>query len=161
MSKSSAAVKLTYPLPVYNYRVTILDNHIPYVLGFSEVSGLGVSYEPITYKHGLSFLTGDKIIPGMRQPIKLTLKKGLTVYGDFLQAWFNRCYLQPWLPSSKCDIVVDLCDELGLPVIRWKLIQALPTKLEAPTLTASSNEVAIASMELLAADLTADYHPLI
>jgi hypothetical protein len=35
----------------------------------------------------------------------------------------------------------------------------LPTKLEAPTFTASSNEVAIVSMELIAADLTADYHP--
>jgi phage tail-like protein len=160
MGKSRATVKLTYPLPVYNYRVMILDQHIPYVLGFSEVSGLSVSHEPVTYKHGLSFLTGDKIMPGMRQPIKLTLKKGLTVYGDFLQTWFDRCYLQPWSSANKCDIVIDLCDELGLPSLRWKLIQAMPTKLDAPTLTASSNEVAIASMELIATNLTTDYHPI-
>ena len=159
MAQSSDTIKSTYPLPVYNYRVTILDNNTPNILGFSEVSGLGVTYEPVTYKHGLSFLMGDKIIPGMRQPIRLTLKKGLTKNGDFLQTWFNRCYLQPWSITSRRDIVIDLCDEQGLPVIRWKLIQALPTKLEAPTFTASSNEVAIVSMELLAADLKADYHP--
>jgi phage tail-like protein len=95
----------------------------------------------------------------MRQPIRLTLKKGLTRNGDFLQIWFNRCYLQPWSITNRRDIVIDLCDEQGLPVIRWKLIQALPTQLEAPVFTASSNEVAIVSMEVLAADLKADYHP--
>jgi len=159
MALSSDTIKSAYPLPVSNYRVTVLDNNTPNILGFSEVSGLGVTYEPVTYKHGLSFLMGDKIIPGMRQPIRLTLKKGLTKNGDFLQTWFNRCYLQPWSLTSRRDIVIDLCDEQGLPVIRWKLMQALPTKLEAPTFTASSNEVAIVSMELIAADLTADYHP--
>ena len=159
MAQSSDTIKSTYPLPVYNYRVTILDNFTPNVLGFSEVSGLGVTYEPVTYKHGLSFLIGEKIIPGMRQPIRVTLKKGLTKHGDFLQTWFNRCYLLPLSILSRCDIVIDLCDEQGLPVIRWKLIQALPIKLEAPTFTASSNEVAIVSMELIAADLKVDYQP--
>jgi phage tail-like protein len=131
------------------------------VLGFSEVSGLSINYEPVTYKHGLSFLTGDKIMPGMRQPVKVTFKKGLTVYGDFLLAWFKRCSSGPWLPSNRYDIIIDLCDELGLPVIRWKLIKAIPTKFEAPTLTASSNETAIASIDLIAVELTADYHPLL
>jgi phage tail-like protein len=160
MAQSREAIKSIYPLPVYNYRVTILDNGAANVLGFSEVSGLAIAYEPVTYKHGLSFLMGDHIIPGMRKPIHLTLKKGLTRNGDFLQTWFNRCYLQPWSITSRRDIVIDLCDEQGLPVIRWKLKQALPTKLEAPTFTASSNEVAIISMELLATDLEADYQPV-
>lgn len=159
MALSSETIKLTYPLPVYNYRVMILDDSTATVLGFSEVSGLAVSYEPVTYKHGLSFLTGVQIIPGMRQPIRVTLKQGLTKNADFLQKWLNKSYLQPWSITVRCDILIDLCDEAGLPVIRWKLKQALPTKLEAPTFTASSNEAAIISMELIAADLEADYHP--
>lgn len=159
MSLSAETIKSTYPLPVYNYRVTILDDSTVTVLGFSEISGLSVSYEPVTYKHGLSFLTGVQIVPGMRQPIKLTLKKGLTRNGDFLQNWFNSCYLEPWLITSRRDVIIDLCDEKSSPVIRWKVKQALPTKLDAPTFTANSNEVAIISMELVATDLEADYHP--
>lgn len=159
MTQNKEAIKASYPLPVYNYRVTILDNGDANVLGFSEVSGLSVAYEPVTYKHGLSFLMGIQIVPGMRQPIKLTLKKGLTQNGDFLQAWLNSSYLEPGLTAARRDIIIDLCDEKGLPVIRWKVKQALPTKLDAPAFTASSNEVAIISMELIAADLEADYHP--
>ena len=159
MAQSAETIELTYPLPVYNYRVTILDDGAANVLGFSEVSGLSVEYEPVTYKHGWSFMTGVQIVPGMRKPIHLTLKKGLTQNGDFLQIWLNSCYLQPWSVTAKRDIVIDLCDEKGLPVIRWKVKQALPTKLDVPTFTASSNEVAIISMELIASDVEADYHP--
>lgn len=159
MSQSTETIKSTYPLPVYNYRVTILDGDTANVLGFSEVSGLSVTYEPVTYKHGLSFLTGAQIVPGMRQPIRVTLKQGVAKNAEFLQKWFNKSYLEPWAMAVKRDIVIDLCDEKGLPVIRWKVKQALPTKMDAPTFTASSNEVAIISMELIAADLEADYHP--
>lgn len=159
MALSAETIKSAYPLPVYNYRVTILNGGTATVLGFSEVSGLAVNYEPVTYKHGLSFLTGVQIVPGMRQPIRVTLKQGLTKNADFLQKWLNKSYLEPWSITVRCDIVIDLCDEAGLPVIRWKLKQALPVKLEAPTFTASSNEAAIMSMEVIAADLETDYHP--
>ncbi len=159
MTQSTDAIKASYPLPVYNYRVTILDGGAATILGFSEVSGLAVEYEAVTYKHGWSFLMGDNIIPGMRKPIQVTLKQGLTKNADFLQKWLNKSYLEPWSKTAKRDILIDLCDEKGLPVVRWKLKQALPTKLEAPTFTASSNEVAIISMELIVADLETDYNP--
>jgi phage tail-like protein len=159
MAQSRETIKSTYPLPVYNYRVTILDDGAAHVLGFSEVSGLALEYEQVTYKHGWSFMMGVNIIPGMRQPIRLTLKQGLAKNADFLQQWLNRSYSEPWSMTIKRDIVIDLCDEKGLPVIRWKVKQALPTRLEAPTFTASSNDVAIITMELVAADLEADYDP--
>jgi phage tail-like protein len=159
MSQTKESIKSTYPLPVYNYRVTILDGDTPTVLGFSEVSGLAVEYEPVTYKHGWSFLMGSNIIPGMRKPIQVTLKQGLTKNAEFLQNWLNKSYLEPWSITVKRDIIIDLCDEKGLPVVRWKLKKALPIKLEAPMLDASSNDVAIISMELIVADLETDYHP--
>jgi phage tail-like protein len=34
--------------------------------------------------------------------------------------------------------------------VSWKVINAFPTKLDAPTFSASSNDVAIESMELMA-----------
>lgn len=157
MGANLAEIKAKYPLPAYNYRVTILDNLVPYVIGFSEVSGLAVNYEPITYKHGMSFLNGDQIIPGMRQPIRITLKKGLSADGDYLKKWFDRNVKESIPTANRSNLVVDLCNETGEPVIRWKLMQVLPIKLEAPTLTANSNEVAISSMELVAVDIQIDY----
>lgn len=159
MAVTTSTIKATYPLPVYNYRVTIVDFDGPHVLGFSEVSGLSAGYDPVTYKDGLSFLLGDRIIAGMRQPIKLTLKKGLAPNDGFLQNWFNRCYLLPKSSVGRCDILIDLCDEQGLPVIRWTLIQALPIKLDAPAFAAKSNEVAVVNLEIIATDLLTNFQP--
>ena len=35
-------------------------------------------------------------------------------------------------------------------MISWKVLNAFPTKLDAPTFTASSNDAAVESMELMA-----------
>jgi len=154
MSYDREQIKATYPLPVYNYRVTVGAD----TMGFSEVSGLSVNYEPVTYKHGLSFVMGAKIIPGMRQPIRLTLKKGVVKANDFLASWFQNAYTNPF-NNAKRDILIDLCDESGQAVVRWKVQGALPIKLDAPTFDADSNEVAIESLELVAHDIQVDYRP--
>src|ERR1700710_2819461 len=93
MALTKKQVKDSYPLPVYNYRVTIGKD----TLSFSEVSGLGVEYESVTYKHGFSFAMGSKIIPGMRQPVKITLKRGITkaTFSTFLADWFKNTYADP------------------------------------------------------------------
>jgi len=49
----------------------------------------------VTYKHGLSFVLGNQIIPGMRQPIKLTMKKALVKGNDFLAGWLQKAYADP------------------------------------------------------------------
>lgn len=159
MALSKTTIKSSYPLPAYNYRVTVLGDGDATVIGFSEVSGLSVECQPVTYRHGLSFTTGVTIISGMRQTVKLTLKKGLMKNGDFLQQWITESFTNPFSATAKRDVMIDLCDESGLPVIRWKAISALPVKLDAPTFSASSNEVAISIMELNAVDLIVDYHP--
>src|SRR5215207_9831057 len=85
-------IKATYPLPVYNYRVSIGS----LTLGVSEISGLSVAYEPVLYKHGLSFAMGTKIIPGMRQPIKLTMKRGIAKGRADLYHWLHEVYADPF-----------------------------------------------------------------
>jgi phage tail-like protein len=159
MAQDKAQIKATYPLPAYNYRVTILKDGEATVVSFAQVSGLNLEYEPVTYKHGLSFLTGIKIIPGMRQPIRLTLKKGVAQGGNYLHEWISKTYSEPFYDSAKRDIVIDLCDEAGTPVVRWSAQGALPVKLEAPGFDANSNEVAIETMELIAHDLQVKYNP--
>ena len=161
MAENKKHIANTYPLPAYNYRVTILEPSAgkKVVLGFAEVSGLSIEYEPVTYKHGLSFLFGEQIIPGMRQPINLTMNRGVVKSGDYLQSWIHNAYTNPFAISGKRTIVIDLCDESGKPVIRWTVQKALPIKLEAPTFDANSNDVAIETMAFIAHSLQIDYNP--
>ena len=158
MALEKSDIKSTYPLPSYNYRVTILHETEAVVISFTEVSGLSLDYEPITYKHGLSFLTGVQIIPGMPQPIRVTLKKGLVQGQDFLHRWIDSTYSMSLLPSTPRDILIDLCDEAGQAVVRWTVQGALPVKLTVPTFDANSNDVAIETLELVAHGLQIDYH---
>ena len=159
MSVAQDHIKANYPLPVYNYRVTILEDGEALVIGFSEVSGLNVEYEPVTYKHGLSFAMGSKIIPGARQPIRITLKRGMVKSNDLLQSWLQDTYSSPGYAGAKRDVLIDLCDEAGEPLIRWTVLGALPVKMDGPTFDATSNDVAIENMELVAHGLQVEYDP--
>lgn len=154
MALTAKSIKDSYPLPVYNYRVTIGKD----TLGFSEVSGLGVEYEPVTYRHGFSYVMGPKIIPGMRQTAKLTLKRGVAKGSTFLADWLKNTYANPF-KNAKQDITIDLCDESGAAVVRWTVFGALPVKLDAPTFDANSNDVAIEMLELVAAEISIVYNP--
>ncbi len=159
MAQTISDIKSAYPLPAYNYRVTVLSGGDSPVVSFAEISGLQLNYEPVTYKHGLSFLMGAKIIPGMKQPIKLTLKRGVVKSRDFLHSWLHKTYTEPFYTAKKRDIVIDLCDENGDSVVRWTVQGAMPTQLDAPAFNADGNEVAIESMELVAHGLKVDYDP--
>jgi phage tail-like protein len=159
MSQDKKQIKDRFPLLAYNYNLSIGGS----TLGCSEVSGLNLEYEPVTYKHGLSFWLGAKIIPGMRrEPVKLTLKKAIFIAkeneNDFLTKWLQDAYADP-LQNPKQDILIDLCDELGNAVVRWKVRGALPTKLDAPTFDSNSNEVAFETLELVAHTIEVDFHP--
>ena len=155
MAQDKSYIKSTYPLPTYNFRVTVFKGGESLVIGFAEISGLSLEYESVTYKHGLSFIMGEQIILGMRQPITLSLKKGIVKSNDFLHSWLHDT--DPL--SAKRDILIDLCDEKGDTVISWKVQDALPTKLDVPTFDANSNDVAIETMELIAHGLQVDSNP--
>ena len=144
-------IKQTYPLPVYNYRVTIGAT----VISFSELSGLSLQYEPITYKHGLSWKEGAEYMPGIKQPLRITLRKGLVQKADALLEWMTTIQQNK---VEKRDVLVDLCDESGTPVVSWQIFKAIPLKLDAPSLNASANEVAIESLELMAGDMRQIFH---
>jgi phage tail-like protein len=159
MAVDKGFIKSTYPLPSYNYRVTVLQDGESLVVGFSEVSGLQVTYEPVSYVHGLSFKLGGSIIPGKRQQIRITLKRGVVKDNDFLQSWFAGVYGDPFFASAQRDILIDLCDESGTPVVRWTVAGALPVQLEASNFAADSNDVAIETLELVAQRLNVNYNP--
>jgi phage tail-like protein len=151
MASSKQDLKSVYPIPVYNYRVVIgSETH-----SFSEVSGLTVEYESITYKHGLSWEEGVEQMPGMPGEVKLTLKRGLVKKRSLLLEWIQTIKLNQ---VEKRDITIDLCDESGSPVASWKVYNAFPIKMDVPSFEATSNEVAMESLELVANHLEVIYH---
>lgn len=151
MPLASAQIKQLYPLPIYNYRVELGGIDI----ACSEVSGLAIQYEPITYKHGLSWKEGAEYMPGQKQPVRITLRRGLTKNRQDLYNWINSVQQNK---VEKRNMAIHLCDEIGNPLISWKVQSAFPVKLEGPHFNAESNEVAIESIELMAESLTIDFN---
>ena len=94
-------------------------------------------------------------MPGMKQPLRVTLRRGIVFQRDDLLTWIKTVQQNK---VDKRDIVIDLCDETGAPLISWLLRQAFPLKLDAPAFNANSNEAAIESMELMAGDLLITFH---
>ncbi|MBL8375155.1 phage tail protein, partial [Accumulibacter sp.] len=140
-------IRTTYPLPVYNYKVEIDGKAV----AFSEVSGLSIAYETSTYVESPTSGVGPRrmYMPSQRKSATITMKKGIVagVSVPVLFGWISSIQLNR---VDKKDIYVRLCDENGAAVVSWKVINAFPTKLDAPTFTANSNDVAIESMELMA-----------
>lgn len=147
MAMTKDQIKAAYPLPVYNFRVEIDGQAI----GFSEVSGLNIAYDTITHMESATKGAGPRILymPGKPKITTLTLKKGVVagVSLGVLYDWINTIALNRVV---KKDIMIRLCDENGAAVISWKVLNAFPTQLDAPSFTASSNDVAIESMQLTA-----------
>ena len=79
----------------------------------------------------------------------VTLKKGL-VRGASVANLFDWINSRQINQIEKKDIFIRLCDENGEAVISWKVVNAFPTKLEAPTFDANADDVAVESMELMA-----------
>lgn len=142
-------IRNEYPLPVYNYRVEIGGEAV----AFSEVSGLNIAYETSSYKESPTAggAPGPRvmIVPGQRNPAKITLKKGI-VRGASIQQLYGWIKTIQINQVEKKDIFIRLCDEKGDAVISWKVVNAFPTKLDAPTFDAKSNDAGIESMELSA-----------
>lgn len=147
MAMTKDQIKAAYPLPVYNFRVEIDGTSV----GFSEISGLNIAYETITYIESALKGPGPRymLMPGQPKTTTLTMKKGVVagVSVGVLYEWINTVALNRVV---KKDIMIRLCDENGDAVISWKVLNAFPNQLDAPSFTASSNEVAIESMQLTA-----------
>ena len=157
MATSKKDIKQDYPLPVYNYKVNIDKDTI----AFSEVSGLNIAYEKFTYKESSteSGKASHRVfnMPSQSTQTTLTLKKGLVPPKSqaAFYDWINSIAINQ---VTKKDIVVSLCDEAGNARVSWTVINAFPTKLDAPSFSASSNDVAIESMELMADGITINYN---
>lgn len=141
MAMPASVPRTSYPLALYNFRVKVAEIS----LSFTEVSGIAIDHDHVTYRHGLSFAEGEDIATFYFDPfITITCKRGTILGGDplFLHDWLNKRDLRA--------MDVSLCDETGAPVLSWKIAAAVPVSLKAPAFSAASNEAAIETVELRA-----------
>ncbi len=147
MAQTPDYQKANYPLPAYNYRVDVGGAG----MSFQQLSGIAVEHGHVTYKHGLSFMEGESINQYYYEKFSsITLKRG-TVNGiEYLHEWLKEGDVRP--------VDVSLCDEAGDPAVTWHIGKAVPVKLEAPSFDTGTNDVAVESLEVMAANVSVEHH---
>ncbi|MDI2146121.1 phage tail protein [Pseudomonas sp. ITA] len=149
MATTVDQIATTYPIPTYRYRVAVGDQE----MAFSAVSGLEIAYETIEYKDGIG---GVYRMPGQLSPVHITLRRGMVVGKSQLYDWISSTSLNQ---VEKKDISISLTNASGSELlVTWNISNAFPTKLSAPNFDASSNEVAIEELSLLADAVTTKFH---
>jgi len=133
---------IIYPYKKFNYKV-LIDNTEE--AGFSEVSAPDISSDPVEYREGnMAGMTPGKQ-PGILKYSNVTLKRGTTDSQVFVD-WMKT--VQEGAVKRK-TVVITLMDDTMSDVASWELEKAWPTKYTAPDVNATSNEVAIESLELV------------
>ena len=140
MAQSVSYQKVGYPLPLYNFRVTVDSTAISFV----EVSGIAVEYDNVTYRHGLSYLEGKTSRPSTAVRLSRFPVGAAPSWrqADLPYDWLSARDLRP--------MEISLCDEQGQAVFSWKIAAAVPVSLKALTFSASTTDVAIDTPELQA-----------
>ncbi|WP_387692608.1 phage tail protein [Photorhabdus sp. RM71S] len=145
MAITPEQIAVDYPIPAYRFVVSIGDEKIP----FNNVSGLDISHDVIEYKDG----TGNYYkMPGQRQSINITLRKGVFSGDTKLFDWINSIQLNQ---VEKKDIAISLTNEAGTEILMtWNVTNAFPTSLTSPSFDATSNDIAIQEIALVADRVT-------
>lgn len=134
-----------YPIPTYRFIVTLGDEQVP----FTSASGLDINFDTIEYRDGIG---NYYKMPGQRQVPNITLSKGVFPGKNVLYEWLNSIQLNQ---VDKKDIMISLTNEAGTEVlVSWNVSNAFPTSLTSPTFDATSNEIAVQQITLMADRVT-------
>jgi len=136
-----------YPLPKFHFQVEWGGTRI----GFTEVSGLDITTDPIEYREGSSPEYHKIKMPGMQKFSDITLKRGIFKSDNEFYNWFNTVQLNT---IERRDITISLLDETHAPVVVWKVKNAWPTKIQPTDLKADDNTPAIETLVLAHEGLT-------
>ena len=129
------------PYRTYNFRVEIDGTS---VAGFRECSGLSFTTDPVEYREGTDVALSPRKLTGLRKFANVTLKRGFTK-DESLWTWYKNI-LNGTDDRRNGSIVLQ--DELHNDVLRWEFTAGWITKWEGPTFNATSNDVAIETIEI-------------
>lgn len=136
-----------YPLPKFHFQVDWGGTKI----GFTEVTGLEVTIEPIEYRDGASPEYSKIKMPGMQSFSNITLKRGIFKSDNEFYKWWNTVALNT---IERRDLIISLLDESHAPVVVWKVKNAWPIKVQSTDLNGTGNETAIETLEVAHEGLT-------
>lgn len=113
--------------------------------GFRECSGLDSTQDPIEYREGTDEPTVRKL-PGLVKYSNISLKRGIV---DSSELWdWRKEIMDGKYPEKRKSGAIILYDDANNEVRRWNFKNAWPTKWTGPTFNATSNEVAIETLDL-------------
>jgi phage tail-like protein len=142
------------PYPGHNFQVLVtgISNDGAAVSGaFTEVSGLEVNIEPISYRNGNEDIRVRKI-PGLKSFTDLTCKRGATGHVEFWN----------WIKAAmdgqveRADGSIILQDENQIEVMRWNFSRGWPRKYTGPAFNAVNNQIAMETLVICVEELTLD-----
>ncbi len=159
MTTSTDYIKTSYPLPSYQYQVIFPDgNGNTPTISFASVTGLSVVYDTTTYLQSSS-TSGSGSPQLMMMPGQSNRSNPISFTRGIINDQ-NILYLYNWISNiqgniiDKRDITVYLCDDQANAIVTWKIGNAFPIRLDAPSFIASSNDAAIECLQLLADTIT-------
>jgi phage tail-like protein len=129
------------PYRTYNFRVEI-DNTA--VAGFRECSGLSFTTDPVEYREGTDVGLHPRKLLGLRKFANISLKRGFTA-DHALWNWYRN--ILTGIDDRRNGAIV-LQDEEHTDVLRWNFEAGWITKWEGPAMNATSNDVAVETIEL-------------
>jgi phage tail-like protein len=135
------------PFGAYNFIVEFDGNEAANTAlgGFSDVSGIGTEITLMEYRQGNDRENRVRKIPALSKSSDLTLKRGIMGLTNFWQ-WVSVTRADP---THKRNVSITLQDEVGNPVLKWRLINARPMKWTGPTMAAKgASDVAMEELVL-------------
>jgi phage tail-like protein len=114
---------------------------------FRECTGLGSENEIVESKmNGMDGRPVVKKIPGNLKWGNITLKQGIT---DDMDMWKWRKLIEEGkVDEARKNGSIVLFSHAGTEIARWDFVNAWPSKINGPSVNATSNEVAIEELEL-------------
>jgi phage tail-like protein len=130
--------------PYRGYNFVLEIDNVPRG-AFSEVGGLTADGDAVDYREGTDVQPNVRKLTGMRKYVNLTLKRGYS-QDKALWQWYQNILNGI---DDRRNVTVVLLNERRQPVLRWHAENAWINKIEGPALKASSNDVAMESLELV------------
>lgn len=129
------------PLHGFNFRVEIDKTS---VASFRECGGLTATTDSVDYREGKDVSLNPRKLPALSKVTNITLKRGWTTNQD-LWKWYKN--ILNGVPDRRNGAIV-LQDEQHNDVLRWNFENGWICKWEGPAMNATSNDVAIESIEI-------------
>jgi len=154
-SLGNAVALIESPLPAYNFFVDFdapslttlqaIGIAVMAAGGFAEAKGLGAELEVMAYPEGG---VNDFVhqLPVRHSWGRITLRRGV-VRDAALWSWYQAGLVGSL--GARRNGAITLCDDKGLPALRWAFRDGLAAKWFGPELNAGQSNVAIDGIEIV------------